>query len=185
MVVWFTGLSGAGKSTLAMEIARQLKKSQSNVVLLDGDQIREVFGNDLGFDEGSRKKQIQRIQRVASLLDSQGMFVLVSALYSNPEILNWNRSHFKEYFEVFMRADIESLRRRDAKDLYGSCLEGRRTHVVGVDIPFESPKNPDLVIETNRFEPIEKCSAHFFERLSAKFSGKLSGREQWPLPNMN
>ena len=48
MVVWIIGLSGSGKTTLAKEVYAQTRESLSNVVLLDGDTIRDMFDNDLG-----------------------------------------------------------------------------------------------------------------------------------------
>ena len=42
-VIWITGLSGAGKSTLSVEVATRLRNWKQNVILLDGDELREVF----------------------------------------------------------------------------------------------------------------------------------------------
>ena len=44
MVIWITGLSGAGKTTLAKEIVNQLRKTKKNIIFLDGDELREIFG---------------------------------------------------------------------------------------------------------------------------------------------
>ena len=43
MVIWITGLSGAGKTTLAKEIIKQLANENKEPILLDGDQLREIF----------------------------------------------------------------------------------------------------------------------------------------------
>ena len=43
-VIWITGLSGAGKSTLAHELVGGLRANGEPVVMLDGDELREVFG---------------------------------------------------------------------------------------------------------------------------------------------
>ena len=40
--IWITGLSGAGKSTLAREIAARLRGRGDAVVMLDGDELREI-----------------------------------------------------------------------------------------------------------------------------------------------
>ena len=42
-VIWFTGLSGAGKSTIVQHLKPILEKRGENVVVLDGDEIRNVF----------------------------------------------------------------------------------------------------------------------------------------------
>ena len=43
-VLWITGLSGAGKSTLAREVVERLRARDESVVMLDGDELRDVFG---------------------------------------------------------------------------------------------------------------------------------------------
>ena len=47
MVVWIIGLSGAGRTTLENEVIAYVRSAQCNFVLIDGDIIRNVFGNDL------------------------------------------------------------------------------------------------------------------------------------------
>ena len=49
MVIWIIGLFGSGKTTLAKEVVDLVSRDGKAVVLLDGDSLREVFGNDLGF----------------------------------------------------------------------------------------------------------------------------------------
>ena len=46
---WITGLSGAGKTTISSEFYKQLKQRKDAVVLLDGDQLREIMGTTAGY----------------------------------------------------------------------------------------------------------------------------------------
>jgi adenylylsulfate kinase-like enzyme len=85
---------------------------------------------------------------LAKLLADQGMTVIVAALYSNPELLAWNRQGLPNYFEIYMEASVETLRGRDTKGLY----DGRTKQVVGVDIPWIPPQSPDLVINSDILE---------------------------------
>ena len=87
MVIWITGLSGAGKTTLIQAVAGQVKRNLPELVLLDGDAIRQLFGNDLDYREDSRVIQIKRIQRMAKFLSDQGVVVMVAALYAHPDLL--------------------------------------------------------------------------------------------------
>ena len=144
MVIWITGLSGAGKTTLAKDLISALRSDISNIVLLDGDQIRELYGNDLSFHESDRIKQIQRIQKLALFLEKQGLLVIVSALYANDELLLENRATFDDYYEVYLSANVDFLVTREIKGLYKKALQNITKNVVGVDIPWHSPKNPDL-----------------------------------------
>jgi adenylylsulfate kinase len=73
MVVWIIGLSGAGKTTLANEVVAQVRRVQRNIILIDGDMVREVFGNDLGHTMEDRRTNARRICQLGKLLDDQGI----------------------------------------------------------------------------------------------------------------
>lgn len=147
MVIWFTGLSGAGKTTICDLLYERLKPRLPQLVLLDGDMVREAFGGDLGHTEPERVRQISRVQRLARLLSSQGLIVMVSVVYSRPDLLAWNRQHIAEYFEVLVDAPIAVVRSRDPKGLYSRALRGEIQNVVGHDIPWHRPSAPDLVLD--------------------------------------
>lgn len=147
MVIWVTGLSGSGKSTLCSALFEILKPTRPQIVKLDGDEIRAVFGDNLGHSEADRIQQIGRIQRLAKLLTDQNLDVLVAALYANPQLLAWNRANFADYFEIYIEASIEFLTPRNPKNLYGRGLRGEIKDVVGLDIPWQAPTRPDLLLQ--------------------------------------
>lgn len=153
MVVWLTGLSGAGKSSIADVIMRLAKPHLPGLVLIDGDVIRDLFGAGLGFDEDARKIQIGRIQRLALFLARQEIPVVVSALYSHPDLMKWNRDHLPGYFEVYVDTPLDTVISRDTKSLYSRALAGDLQYVVGVDIPWHAPTNPDLAVKTAGYTP--------------------------------
>jgi len=87
MIIWIAGLSAAGKTTLATALAAKLRRRMPNLVVLDGDVIRQLYGNDLGYEEADRVVQIKRIQNLAAFLESQGIVVVVAALYARDDLL--------------------------------------------------------------------------------------------------
>ena len=155
MVIWVTGLSSSGKTTLCNALWDVLKPGLPQLVLLDGDAVRAAFGGGLGYREEDRVVQITRVQNLAKMLSDQGMVVLVAALYANPELLGWNRANIDEYFEIYLKASSETVRRRDNRGLYAKADSGAMKDVVGVDIPWHAPQSPDLVIDCDAGEPAD------------------------------
>lgn len=147
MVVWLIGLSGSGKTTLANEIANSVNNESKNTILLDGDVIREIFGNDLGYSMEERLLNAQRICQLGKFLNDQGMNVICAILSIFPETRAWNRKNVKDYYEVFIDVPIEILVERDSKGIYGKYNRGEISEVVGMDINFPIPDKADLVIK--------------------------------------
>lgn len=146
MVVWIIGLSGAGKTTLANEVIAHVRCVQRNVVFIDGDVVREVFGNDLGHTMEDRRTNARRICQLGKLLDDQGINVVCAILSLFPESRSWNREHLRNYYEVFIDSPLQDLVQRDSKGLYRKFISGEIRDVAGMDIEFLRPDNADLII---------------------------------------
>lgn len=146
IVYWITGLSGAGKTTIGNLLYRKLKEKKKNVVFLDGDILREIFGGDLGYSVEDRKKSAMRNSRICKALSDQGINVVCATISMFDECRNWNRINIKSYKEIYIKVPIEILIKRNQKGLYSKALNGEIENVMGIDIEFEEPKNPDLVI---------------------------------------
>ena len=156
MVIWITGISGSGKTTIAKTLISLLKKKIPEMINVDGDEIRQIFEEKLGYSEFDRKKQIQRIQRLCLLLDAQKQLVIASALYSNEELLKWNRQNFSDYYEIYLNASLKLVEKRDVKGLYKKARQGLEKNIVGLDIPWNVPKKPDLKVDCNKNYSIEE-----------------------------
>ena len=152
MVIWLIGLSGAGKTTLANKIVADANQNGINTVLLDGDVIRDVFNNDLGYSMEDRLLYAQRICQLGKFLDEQGINVVCAILSIFPETRDWNRDHIKNYYEVFIDTPIENLIDRDSKGIYSKFNRGEISDVAGMDIKFPLPNQADLVIDNNGSE---------------------------------
>ena len=149
MIVWLIGLSGSGKTTLAEAIVENIRLKNENVVLLDGDVIREVFGNDLGYTIEDRLKNAQRICQLGKFFEAQGIKVIVPILSIFPETRKWNRENLKSYYEVFIDTPMADLVSRDGKGLYEGFIANQISNVVGMDVDFPVPENPDLIIQNS------------------------------------
>ncbi|XOJ84593.1 adenylyl-sulfate kinase [Methylophilaceae bacterium Uisw_099_01] len=149
MVIWLIGLSGSGKSTLANKIVKEANKIKHDTILLDGDMVREVFGNDLGYSIEDRLKNAERFCQLGKFLDSQGFNVVAAILSLFPENRDWNRKNIKHYYEVFIDTPIDLLVERDSKGIYAKFNKGEISDVAGLDINFPIPKRANLVIKNN------------------------------------
>lgn len=146
ILYWITGLSGAGKTTLGNMLYQYLKNTKSNVVLIDGDTIRDVFGNDLGYSEEERFRGAMRNARLSRLLTEQGIDVVFCTISMFDEVRSWNRKYIENYMEIFLDVPIDILQKRDKKNLYQNIREGRTSNVVGMDLHLQLPKSPDIRI---------------------------------------
>lgn len=143
-VYFFTGLSGAGKTTIGGLFYQRLKATKPNVICLDGDQIRPVFFEDIGYSLEDREKAAYRLFRVCKMLTSQGIDIVCCSISMSSGVRAWNRENIPNYNEIYIRVTKETLLARNQKGLYTS---GR--NVVGVDLPFDEPKCPDLVVQND------------------------------------
>ncbi|RYH01065.1 adenylyl-sulfate kinase [Salipiger sp. IMCC34102] len=168
MVIWIIGLSGAGKSTLAEEIVRLTRTSVPNVTLVDGDVIRDTFGNDLGHSIEDRRRNAERIMRLCRWLDGQGIHVVCAILSLFEEHRVWMRETVEDYHEVFVDAPLAQLKARDGKGLYARFDRGETTDVAGLDLPFHAPARPDLVIRNDAgIEGLLRHAAPLARRIAA------------------
>ena len=77
-VVWITGLPGSGKTTLAKLLRNELKNIGELCVLIDGDEIRSILGNELGYDRRTRESLANIYQNFIEFFIHQDISVIVS-----------------------------------------------------------------------------------------------------------
>jgi bifunctional enzyme CysN/CysC len=158
LVVWFTGLSGAGKSTLAYALERELFDRQIHVCVMDGDNLRHGLNANLSFSPEDRVENIRRAAEVAKLMAMTGLVVITSFIspyradrLKARQIVS---SGGIEFVEIHVSAPIEVCESRDPKALYQKARAGLIRGFTGIDAPYESPEDPELVLKTGQ-ESIE------------------------------
>ena len=138
---WITGLSGAGKTTIGNRLYYQMKQQEDNIVLLDGDILKQIAGKDLGYDREARLERGHRYSTLCKVLTDQGIHVIICTIAMYDEIRDWNRKNIENYVEVFLDVDMETLRKRNRKGLYSA-----NNNVAGINVEVEFPKTPNIVI---------------------------------------
>lgn len=155
-VYWITGLAGSGKTTIGRALYHTLKKQMPAIVFLDGDELREVFDNDLGYAREERLKVAMRYSKLCNLLSVQGITVVCCTISMFHSIRQWNRQNIPDYCEVYIKVSQETLVRRNQKGLFSNYSQGKIKNIIGLDLEAELPAEPDLVIENEGSFSIEE-----------------------------
>lgn len=143
---WITGLSGAGKTTVGTRLYYEIKKEKPNVILLDGDAVKNIVMDEVTYTLEGRRKRAMKYASLCKLLTDQGMIVICCTIAMFDEVREWNRKNNKGYVEVFLNVPLEVLKERDQKGLYSQYEKGAAQNVSGLDVSVELPKNPDIEI---------------------------------------
>ena len=151
VVVFMAGLSGAGKSTIAEALAARLRAEGREVTILDGDELRKHLSADLGFDRGSRDRQVRRAAELAAAEAADGK-VVIAALMAPFDAARRDARAVVEpvarFLLVHVAAPLEIAEARDPKGLYRRARAGEIRDFIGVDVLFEPPDDADVVIDT-------------------------------------
>lgn len=160
-VYFFTGLAGAGKTTVGGLFYQRLRERSPEAVLLDGDQIRGTLGDshaDTGavlradrYTTEARRTGAYGLFRRCKALADQGLDVVCCSISMYAGVRQWNRENIENYREIYVKVTRETLYRRDQKKLYSSGAK----NVVGVDLPYDEPERPDIVIQNDGQETPE------------------------------
>lgn len=157
-VVWLTGLSSSGKTTISNELIKKLRDSNQQAMLLDGDEIREIFKNQ-GFSKEDRIKHNVEVAKMASFLINQGIIPIVSLISPHQEARDKARSICNNKFvEVFISTPLNVCEKRDVKGLYKKARLGEVKNFTGIhkSSPYEIPNNPEIVIDTTN-RTVKSC----------------------------
>ena len=168
-VVWLTGLSGAGKSTIARALEKELFRLSMHTYVLDGDNLRHGLNANLGFAPEDRAENIRRVSEVAKLMADAGIIVVTS--FISPYRADRTRARAialqagAEFIEIFVDAPLAVCERRDPKGLYQKARAGELKGFTGIDAPYEPPKDPEIVVDTDRQTPTESVDMILAELL--------------------
>jgi len=125
------------------------------VTLLDGDIVRTHLSSELGFSKEHRNLNIKRIGFVASEITKNRGAAICAPIAPYEESRNYVKdivSQHGEYILVHVSTSLEECQIRDTKGLYQKAKDGLIKGLTGVDDPYESPKDANLIIDTENRE---------------------------------
>ena len=169
VVIWLTGLSGSGKSTLAHSVEEELHNLNCRTYVLDGDNIRQGLSSNLSFSDEDRKENIRRIGETAKLMMEAGIIVLTAFISPFEKDRNLVRKSLFEadFVEIFCSASLEVCESRDVKGFYKRARKGEIKGYTGIDSPYETPTNPELIVNTAS-ESLEESVTKVIDFLKSK-----------------
>ena len=153
LFIQLTGLSGSGKSTIAKGVKELLKSNDMHVEVIDGDIYRQKLCPDLGFSKEDRHENIRRLGFVSNKFAVNGIVSILAAINPYEEIRKELSMYGPHVKTVWINCDLGILIQRDTKQLYKKAMlpddhPDKVKNLTGVNDPYESPENADLIINT-------------------------------------
>ena len=169
LTIFFTGLSGSGKSTIANGLfIKFLEHNNRPVTLLDGDIVRTHLSSELGFSKKHRSLNVQRIGFVASEITKNGGIAICAPIAPYESDRRYNRdliSKFGNYIDIFVNTSLEKCEERDSKGLYKLARMGKIKEFTGISDPYEKPKSPDLIVNSDGSQSPEELVDHIYQTI--------------------
>ena len=148
--IWITGLPAAGKSTTAQAAKALLDELGVRAAVLDGDALRALMDQPLGFSREDRATAVESAGRLALEHAASGTVALTALVSPYRDDRDKVRAAHEEagvaFVEVWMATPVETCIERDPKHLYEKALRGELSHMTGIDDPFEPPDEPELAV---------------------------------------
>ncbi len=155
--VWITGLPGSGKTTISIKAKELLQKRKINVKLLQLDEIRRAITPDPKYTEEERDIVYASLAYMAKLLTEAGVNVIIDATANKQRYRDLARQLIPDFLEIYIKCPLELCIEREKTrvasftpgDIYKKAGKPKAT-VPGVNVAYEEPKNPELVVDSNR-----------------------------------
>ena len=147
--LWFTGLPLSGKTTIADRVYEELQKLQIPLERIDSKDIRELIP-DIGYTREERNRHMHRIGNLIKTLQNNSVSTVASFVSPYRESRKAIREMVKNNVVVYVKADVETCKKRDYKGAYEKALSGEYQNFSGVNDVYEEPKHAEIVIDTDK-----------------------------------
>jgi adenylylsulfate kinase len=147
--LWFTGLPLSGKTTIADKVYSELEKLHIPIERIDSKDIRDLVPS-IGFTREDRNRHMHRIGNLICTLQKNSITTVASFVSPYTESRKTIREMVKNNIVVYVKADIETCKKRDYKGVYAKAIEGKLKNFSGINDVYEEPKHAEIVIDTDK-----------------------------------
>ena len=150
--LWFTGLPLSGKTTIADKVYTELEKLHIPIERIDSKDIRELIPG-IGFSREDRNRHMHRIGNLIKTLQNNSISTVASFVSPYRESRKAIREMVKNNIVVYVKADVETCKKRDYKGKYEKALLGELQNFPGVNDIYEEPQHAEITIDTETMDP--------------------------------
>jgi adenylylsulfate kinase-like enzyme len=164
------GPTSSGKTTVSNAVVARLRDAGTPIIHFDGDEVRDFFGDTLGFKPEDRLRVVGTLIHLADKVSEAGTNVLVFALTANPDARKLLKDRLGDAAIGYIQCSIDACAARDPKGLYAKAKSGEIDTLIGYNTEYPAPKNPDIVLDTEN-NPLDALVDQIVEYLGR--SGRL------------
>ena len=176
-IFWCTGMSGVGKSTLSEYAKSELENHGYNILIIDGDVVRENYDIKLGFGKNDVENNNLNVARICKK-ERYNYDAILVPIISPLEIVRCTVRNILSpgFYLLCITADIESLKNRDPKGLYKKVDDGDINDLIGYSNsnPYEMPIDYELLVNTSKKSDIKKSKEIFTQFVLKKCLNHLT-----------
>jgi len=154
-VLWLMGPTSGGKTTIGKHLLERLRAEGMPALHFDGDEVRDFFGDDLGFKVSDRQRVVGTLVHLAKKTSEAGIVAIVSALTASEEARQLVLESIPGLCLVYVKCSIKTCAERDPKGLYAQAKNGKIDTLIGINSEYIAPENPDVVIDTEALSPAD------------------------------
>lgn len=183
-VVWITGLPGSGKTLRAKELLKKLEQQNMKVEYLRMDVIRKILTPERKYTEEERDHAYRAIVLLGKFLTENGVNVIIDATGHKKVWRELARELIPHFLEVYIKCPLETCIERESNrkdnllvsNLYKKAMKRLETgeksdavgQMIGIDVPYEEPDNPELMIDSEKLN-IKESSNKIFQMIKEVF----------------
>ncbi len=157
-VIWITGLPGSGKST----VASALKEKVPDSVILRIDELRKIVTPEPTYSDIERDYVYRSLVFTSKIICELGHNVIIDATGNRKSWRQLARELIPDFIEVYLECPVDLCIEREKarvdthsapKKIYEKGKAG--WPVPGINVPYELPEEPELIIDTETESPEE------------------------------